>query len=311
MDLAEQIAARFAWYDPNTGTDDHGRGEVMYHGTTKANLASIKAKGLLTDKNGKVWSQSGKGKVHLSRSKASAKSWAQDAAGKHFDKTGKETQAVVIKVEVQPFSTRDDYKSGVDGDQTHRGSIHPKNIKGVVHRASFNRKRHETIKKRGYSFLRSAAPKAFRFDKSNPEAISWADKHAGELINGISETTRDDIRELVAESLEGEYDVADLASQIADLLGNDARAELIARTESMTAANEGQRQLWHQAQDSGLLGKNAQREWIIGDDDKLCPICLDMEGETVGLDDDFNVDGEDIDGPPAHPNCRCTVALVV
>lgn len=159
--------------------------------------------------------------------------------------------------------------------------------------------------------LRANAPKAFKFDASNPAAVSWADAHAAELIDGISETTRDDIRDLVAESLEGEYDVADLASQISDLLGDDTRADLIARTESMNAANEGQLQLWDQAAEDGLINPNtAQKEWIVGDDEKLCPICQDMDGEQVGLDEDFNVDGEDIDAPPAHPNCRCTVALV-
>jgi SPP1 gp7 family putative phage head morphogenesis protein len=157
---------------------------------------------------------------------------------------------------------------------------------------------------------RVAAPRAFRFDRSNPRATEWAADHAGDLIGGISKTTREDIRDLVEASFDEQFDVAELAGRIADLLGDDARADVIARTESMKAANEGQRQLWEQAQDKGLLGKNAQQEWIVGDDEKLCPICQDMDGVQVGLDEDFNVDGEDIDGPPAHPNCRCTVALV-
>lgn len=153
-------------------------------------------------------------------------------------------------------------------------------------------------------------PKAFRFDKMNPAATQWAADHAGELIDGISKTTREEIRDLVEASFEEQFDIGELASQIADLLGSDERADTIARTESMKAANEGQRQLWEQAQEEGLLGKNAKQEWIVGDDEKLCPICQDMDGEQVGLDEDFNVDGEDLDGPPAHPNCRCTVALV-
>lgn len=157
---------------------------------------------------------------------------------------------------------------------------------------------------------RWAAPKAFAFDKSNPAAVDWADKHAAETISGISETTRDEIRDLVSEALEGEFDVAELAKEISSLLGDDTRAELIARTESMEAANQGQIALWDQAQSDGYLGKNAQKEWVVGDDDKLCPICQDMDGVEVGLDEDFEVDGEDMEGPPAHPNCRCTIALV-
>jgi SPP1 gp7 family putative phage head morphogenesis protein len=161
------------------------------------------------------------------------------------------------------------------------------------------------------SAFRSLAPKAFAFDKSNPAAVDWADKHAAELIDGISETTRDDIRELVAEALDGEYDVAALADEISSLLGDDARAELIARTESMTAANEGQMALWDQAQEAGLIGPNAQKEWVTAGDEKLCPICDGLDGEQVGLDETFDADGEDIEGPPAHPNCRCVIALAV
>ncbi len=141
--------------------------------------------------------------------------------------------------------------------------------------------------------------------------MQWVKDHAGETIDGISEDTRAQIREVIEASFDEQFDVDDLADEIADIIGDPARAELIARTEVMRASNEGQLEAWDQATDAGLLTGNEQKEWIVTPDDRLCPICEPMDGVTVPLDDDFDVDGDKVDAPPAHPNCRCTVGLTL
>jgi hypothetical protein len=70
----------------------------------------------------------------------------------------------------------------------------------------------------------------------------------------------------------------------------------------MRASNEGQKQLWDQAREKGLLTGEEKKVWMTADP---CPICADLEGQTVPLSEDFS-----IGGPPAHPNCRCTTGLV-
>lgn len=160
--------------------------------------------------------------------------------------------------------------------------------------------------------LRAAAPsiKGFSFDKTNPKAVEWVQDHAAETIKGISDTTRQDIADLVESAFEEQFDVRELASQIESLVGDDARAETIARTETMRASNEGQKQLWDQATVAGLLTGDEKQEWIVTPDDRLCPICEPMDGETTPLDGKFRLNtGESVDGPPAHPNCRCTIGL--
>lgn len=91
------------------------------------------------------------------------------------------------------------------------------------------------------------------------------------------------------------------------------RAENIARTETIRAANEGQREVWRQAADAGLLDQNkARREWIITPDDRLCEICEaipDLNPEGRRLDEPFETDLGPVWGPPAHPSCRCATAL--
>jgi hypothetical protein len=82
------------------------------------------------------------------------------------------------------------------------------------------------------------------FDVTDPAAVAWVQAHAAELIDGITDTTREDIKRLIESAFEDQFDVYDLADQIAEVIGDDARAEEIARTETMTASNVGQQDAW-------------------------------------------------------------------
>jgi SPP1 gp7 family putative phage head morphogenesis protein len=100
-------------------------------------------------------------------------------------------------------------------------------------------------------------------------------------------------------------------TEIEVLIGDADRAETIARTETMRAANEGQIEAWQQAAETGLLTGNESTEWITTPDDRLCPICEPLDGQTTALGGTFEVDGDRVSSPPAHPRCRCTVGLAV
>jgi len=84
----------------------------------------------------------------------------------------------------------------------------------------------------------------------------------------------------------------------------NARALTIARTETIAAANEGQRLLWAQAVADGLLSPGVRRVWIAANNP--CPICQGLNGTTVGLQEPF---APGLYGPPAHPRCRCSQGL--
>lgn len=181
---------------------------------------------------------------------------------------------------------------------------------------------------------------AMAFDVASPEAIAWAERNAARLVTGVTDDVRDAIRLFVTRGFEEGIPPARLAQYIRDGIGltpRDAgavlnrrlellaqgltqeqvdkkvlaysekliqrRALTIARTETMRASNEGQAELWRQAEEKGLLTGTEMKVWITADP---CPICEELEGETVGLNDDFSI-GSD---PPAHPNCRCTIGLV-
>lgn len=99
------------------------------------------------------------------------------------------------------------------------------------------------------------------------------------------------------------------------------RAERIARTETLKASNESTNEAYRQTE--YVTGK----QWYVnpGADEE----CAAFDGKTIGLDDTFIKQGQsfsytdsngeeqtvtndydDVDSPPLHPNCRCTIIPV-
>jgi len=191
----------------------------------------------------------------------------------------------------------------------------------------------------------------YAFDVTDPRATTWAAARSSELVVGIGDQLRSEIRNLITSSfvnqiapreiaqenprqiglfprwaaaLQDSYqrsytsflaegltstEAASRAERLAEAYRDrliDARSMMIARTEVMTAANQGRAISWQQAQDAGLVDlANSSKEWIAEAD--ACEECSIYDGEIVGASDDFSSD----DGmPPAHPNCRCTAALI-
>lgn len=87
----------------------------------------------------------------------------------------------------------------------------------------------------------------------------------------------------------------------------------IARTELAFAYNKGAQEGTKQAQEKGYIGETV-KVWCTADDERVCPVCGDLEGKTIAIDDDFDfytklqATNPGIKRtPPAHPSCRCAV----
>ena len=199
--------------------------------------------------------------------------------------------------------------------------------------------------------LAKAAPVLARFDLRNPFSEDFVRRRGGELIAGITGQARERIRALVESGFVDGVPVRTTARAIRETLGLDSRgvravesqiraladagspddviermaqayadrllssrAETIARTETMTAANQGTLDSWRQASREGLIPGGMQKRWIHAKGSlRTCPICNELGGsEPVPMGGQFysSILGESFDAPPAHPNCRCTVGLV-
>lgn len=129
----------------------------------------------------------------------------------------------------------------------------------------------------------------------------------------LSAIDRARIRKRIADGTVDEAFVADMERTYAERLRR-VRSRTIARTETMGAANFGQRTAWVQARREEVLPATARRVWIVTPDDRLRPTHAAVPG--------MNPDGVEIDGgvyetpvgpsggPPLEPNCRCSEGLV-
>lgn len=90
----------------------------------------------------------------------------------------------------------------------------------------------------------------------------------------------------------------------------EIRSVAIARTETASAINYALRESWRQAEKQGAIPKGTKKRWVQFIDERSSDICDALNGDVVGLNEDFNGGGFTGQGPPAHPNCRSTLELV-
>ena len=218
----------------------------------------------------------------------------------------------------------------------------------------------------------AAAELNLDFALVNPRAVRFAEEQAGRLITGLDSETRTAVRDIIVRGQREGLNVRNQAMEIRRIVGltrRDAlavdrhlagllesgmrearageladrmsarllrrRAENIARTETINAANSGVRLSWETAKDGGLLPQSARMVWIVTPDSRLCPLCAPMDGVTVQIGEPFSTDrratefkvtsqtgGDRIDvaetvpmetittkTPPLHSSCRCAVGL--
>lgn len=159
-------------------------------------------------------------------------------------------------------------------------------------------------------------------DQVNEAAVAMARERAAELVGkrvlddgavidnpdaewAITDSTRDMIRNAIADGLADNIGRDGIIDSISDLTGFDGdRAEMIAETEiaraNSLAALEGYKA-------AGQAGVAVKKEWLVADE--ACDDCQANADEgPIDLDDDFP-SGDD--APPGHPNCRCALSPVV
>jgi len=96
------------------------------------------------------------------------------------------------------------------------------------------------------------------------------------------------------------------------------RATTIARTETVWSLTKGAEAQYIEAVRQGFLPANGRLRWVTTPDEKLCDFCGPMHNRTKPIAAGHGSEGEatyflspqgPIEGPPRHPNCRCTIVF--
>jgi hypothetical protein len=186
-----------------------------------------------------------------------------------------------------------------------------------------------------------------RYDLKNPSIQRYLDNRTGSLVHDISMDTQRVIQQAVASSWEMAVTPDKVASQIKgsigllprhatavdnyrdeltaqgasplrieELVGKyqdrllDYRANMIARTETRFATNQGQLDIWKAAANQDLIDRHtAKKVWYT--DGNPCEICDPMDGVAVPLDGFWTLNTGDVVEIPteSHPHCFCGMEL--
>ena len=140
--------------------------------------------------------------------------------------------------------------------------------------------------------------------KRSAELVGMKYNDAGELVQNpnakwaITETTRDDLRDLIEQSFEQETPIDELAEAIRDAATfSEARAEMIANTEVQRAQVSGSLDTWKQT------GLNIELSWQLSNLDP-CVICL-----AFSEDGPYPLKSAPVPVDDSHPNCRCVLRV--
>jgi len=147
---------------------------------------------------------------------------------------------------------------------------------------------------------------------------------SSKFVRSMNSTTRESLVKTLEQGIAEGEGIASLARRVNSVYDNftTARSFSIARTETLRASNYGTLQAYRQ---SGVV---VGKEWLVALDERTCEFCLAMEqkysqknlnesffdkGEKlIGLSGGvLNLDYDDVEAPPLHPNCRCTVVPIL
>lgn len=124
------------------------------------------------------------------------------------------------------------------------------------------------------------------------------------------------VQNAVAQGIIQGESISDIGKRLTSELAtsNGAKMDLFARTAVTGAQNAGRKERLHEAEEMGI---EVKKQWIATHDKRTRDTHEYLDGQIVGVDEPFTVDGMEIDypGDPLAPpelvyNCRCTLAYI-
>jgi hypothetical protein len=134
----------------------------------------------------------------------------------------------------------------------------------------------------------------------DPPALRALRKHGLTLAKGLTRTTKDRIKESLKDSIELGRSSIEAAQALTDVVDDPKRAKLISDTETVKAYSQAKLAV---GQEIGAEGK----EWFTSGQSN--DGCVEVHGQVVPLDQDFDTPFGPLPAPPGHPRCRCLTKL--
>jgi HK97 family phage portal protein len=155
---------------------------------------------------------------------------------------------------------------------------------------------------------------AARFDLLNPLIVPFVKLQGGDRIRDmVDATTRETLRQELDEGIKAGESIDDIELRVEGVfdVADDARAENIARTETLRASN------WATHEAQRVSGVVDTRKWVATPDGRTRQTHRELNGQETAIDDPFYVDGKTAMYPGAFGDpaedcqCRCTTVAVI
>ncbi len=151
------------------------------------------------------------------------------------------------------------------------------------------------------------------FDALAPAVTEWVDDRTEFWLTRVNAETAELLIGEISEGVSAGESIRDLEGRVEKVFrfNNSVRAERIARTESLSASNQGHLETYAQ---SGIVDK---KEWITTIDGRERDAHRTADGQQVDVNDAFIVDGESLPAPGIGGSagnvisCRCTVVPIL
>lgn len=137
------------------------------------------------------------------------------------------------------------------------------------------------------------------WNEKNGRAIDFLNKYSIKLSGELSDTTLDQVKSSIKFSMLHGETIEEAKMRLSQYIDNPKRAATIAHTESVRAYSQGRLAVAKE------IGADRKR-WSTTS--RACPICQSLDGKVIAMDKLFN---NEYDAPPAHPNCRCLVEIIL
>lgn len=168
-----------------------------------------------------------------------------------------------------------------------------------------------------------AARFGISFDLGSSETLVFLENYTMRFSEALFEVNERAINQLVVQAQGEGWSVPTLRDAIQSTWGDfaESRAETIARSETIRSSNAGAHEAFRQAGVSRI-------EWLTARHGRVCEWCDELNGKTVGIEEHFFRDGDthtvydadgkahamkldygNVDYPPLHPACRCTLIV--
>jgi len=160
-----------------------------------------------------------------------------------------------------------------------------------------------------------------QFDPLNPRVVNSLINHKANSARQINHTTLKQLRKTLSEGMAENETLIELRKRLEnEYEGFDRyKAMVVARTETIWAWNAGAVEGYKQ---SGMVEK---KQWVSSGDERTCGFCTDMDGQIIAVQSAFwdkgdimqsngsklSFEYEEVEHPPMHPMCRCTVVAVI